>query len=347
MFLAQRKNGYYFIQFFDPKLQKIRRISTGTKSKSLAKKYLSNFVQNPETEPEPAPKPEPSIGKLLQEFVKEYLSYVEGVKSPSYVRSIISSFRQLMLSIGNPPINEINPKILDQFIIKRFSGSPGAAILYFRTLKAAFSKAVIWEYLNENPFSKIKIPKRVKSLPIFISEEEFQKILDQTNNRMMREIFTVAFYTGMRQGEILNMKWKWINFDNGIITVTNSDIYKTKSKKDRIIPMSKKALWALKHRVNYSKNTESEDYVFYRRSSLKLNENYVSKMFKKMVRKTNIDERVHFHTLRHSFASMLVQKGVSLYVVKEILGHEDLSTTQIYSHLQSENLSQAVSFLDN
>lgn len=341
MFLAQRKNGYYFIQFFDPKLQKIRRISTGTKSKSVAKKILSNFQQKPESEPEP----ELSAGKLLQDFINEYVGYVEGVKSPSYVRSIISSFRQLKLIIGNCFLNEINPRILDQFIIKRYSSSPGAAVLYFRTLKAAFSKAVIWEYLNENPFSKIKIPKRVKSLPVFISEEEFEQILDQTDNRMMREIFTVAFYTGMRQGEILNMKWKWINFDNGIITVTNSDIYKTKSKKDRVIPMSKKVLWTLKHRINYSRNTQTEDYVFYRRSSLKLNENFVSKFFKRMVRKTSVDERVHFHTLRHSFASMLVQRGVSLYVVKEILGHEDLSTTQIYSHLQQQNLIDAINLI--
>ena len=341
MFLAQRKNGYFFIQFFDPKLQKIRRISTGTKSKSIAKKYLSNFQQKSESEPET----ESSAVKLLQDFVDEYVGYVKGVKSPSYVRSIISSFRQLTLTIGNCSLNEISPKILDQFIIKRFSSSPGAAILYFATLKAAFSKAVIWEYINENPFSKIKIPKRVRSLPVFISEDEFKKILDQTDNRMMREIFTIAFYTGMRQGEILNMNWKWINFEKGIITVTNSDIYKTKGKKDRIIPMSKKVLWTIKHRVNYSRNTHPEDYVFYRRSSLKLNENYVSKMFKDKVRKANIDERVHFHTLRHSFASMLVQRGVSLYVVKEILGHEDLSTTQIYSHLQQQNLVDAINLL--
>ena len=162
---------------------------------------------------------------------------------------------------------------------------------------------------------------------------------------MMREIFTVAFYTGMRQGEILNMKWKWVNFEKGMITVSNSDIYKTKSKKDRIIPMSKKVFWTMKNRVNYSRNTQPDDYVFYQRSSLKVNENYVSKMFKDKVRKAKIDERVHFHTLRHSFASMLVQKGVSLYVVKEILGHEDLSTTQIYSHLQQQNLVDAINLL--
>ena len=341
MFLAQRKNGYFFIQFFDPKLQKIRRISTGTKSKSIAKKYLFNFQQKPESEPEP----ESSSGKLLKDFVDEYVGYVEGVKSPSYVRSILLSFRQLTLTIGNCSLNEISPKILDQFIIKRFSSSPGAAILYFATLKAAFSKAVTWEYLNENPLKKVKPPKKTKSLPVFISEGEFQQILDQTENRMMREIFTIAFYTGMRQGEVLNMKWKWVNFEKGIITVTNSNVYKTKSKKDRVIPMSKKVFWTLNHRINYSRNTQPEDYVFYRRSSLKLNENYVSKMFKDKVRKANIDERVHFHTLRHSFASMLVQRGVSLYVVKEILGHEDLSTTQIYSHLQQQNLIDAINLL--
>ena len=341
MFLAQRENGYFFIQFFDPKLQKIRRISTGTKSKSIAKKYLSNFKQKPESKPEP----EPSAGKLLQDFVDEYVGYVKGVKSPSYVRSIISSFRRLISAIGNCTLNEISPKILDQFIIKRFSSSPGAAILYFATLKAAFSKAVTWEYLNENPLKKVKPPKKTKSLPVFISEGELQKILDQTDNRMMREIFTIAFYTGMRQGEILNMKWTWINIEKGMITVTNSDMYKTKNKKDRVIPMSKKVLWTLKHRLNYSKNTQPEDYIFYRRSSLKLNENFVSKMFKKMVRKTNVDERVHFHTLRHSFASRLVQRGASLFVVKELLGHEDIKTTQIYSHLQTQNLVEAINLL--
>jgi len=77
-----------------------------------------------------------------------------------------------------------------------------------------------------------------------------------------------------------------------------------------------------------------------------LNEDYVSKRFKRAVRSTGLNEDIHFHTLRHSFASNLIQKGASIYVVKELLGHESISTTQIYSHLQSENLSQAVSLLD-
>ena len=78
---------------------------------------------------------------------------------------------------------------------------------------------------------------------------------------------------------------------------------------------------------------------------IKLNEEFVSKSFKQAVRDAKINDKIHFHTLRHSFGSNLVQKGVSLYVVKELLGHEDMKTTQIFSHLQQENLIQAVNLL--
>ena len=88
-------------------------------------------------------------------------------------------------------------------------------------------------------------------------------------------------------------------------------------------------------------------YIFFRVVGVKLNEDFVSKQFKKAVRSAGLSEEIHFHTLRHSFASNLIQRGVSIYVVKELLGHESISTTQIYSHLQSENLSQAVSLLDH
>ena len=87
------------------------------------------------------------------------------------------------------------------------------------------------------------------------------------------------------------------------------------------------------------------EFVFARYQGIKLNEDYVSKKFKKVIRALAMNDDIHFHSLRHSFASLLVQRGVSLYVVKELLGHEDLSTTQIYSHLQTANLLQAVNLL--
>jgi len=85
--------------------------------------------------------------------------------------------------------------------------------------------------------------------------------------------------------------------------------------------------------------------VFLGPRRLKFNSDYVTKKFKDAVRLSIINQEVHFHTLRHSFASNLVQKGVSLYVVKELLGHEDIKTTQIYAHLRRENLFEAVNLL--
>jgi site-specific recombinase XerD len=75
---------------------------------------------------------------------------------------------------------------------------------------------------------------------------------------------------------------------------------------------------------------------------MKLNCEFISKQFKKVIRSAELNENIHFHSLRHSFASALVQRNVSLYAVKELLGHENIKTTQIYSHLQKDNLMYAV-----
>ena len=82
--------------------------------------------------------------------------------------------------------------------------------------------------------------------------------------------------------------------------------------------------------------------VFSKSGGIKFNNDYVTKNFKKAVRKAELNDKVHFHTLRHSFASRLVQRGASIYVVKELLGHTDVTTTQIYSHLEQSNLKDVM-----
>ncbi len=99
-------------------------------------------------------------------------------------------------------------------------------------------------------------------------------------------------------------------------------------------------------RFNKVNNGNNNNYIFCRVMGIKLNEDYVSKKFKIAVRDAGINDNIHFHTLRHSFASRLIQKGASLFVVKELLGHEDIKTTQIYSHLQTQNLVDAVTLLN-
>ncbi len=141
------------------------------------------------------------------------------------------------------------------------------------------------------------------------------------------------------------MKWDWIDLEQNIIKVKCSVSFTTKSKKERIIPICSTLRVLLTKLFPRIIDLDKNNFVFTRNQNIKLNENFVSKQFKKSLRAACLDEKIHFHTLRHSFASMLVQRGVSLYVVKELLGHEDLSTTQIYSHLQQQNLMNAVNLL--
>ena len=98
-------------------------------------------------------------------------------------------------------------------------------------------------------------------------------------------------------------------------------------------------------KFNKLNNTLNNDYIFYRIRGIKLNEDYVRKNFKAAVRDAGLNDNIHFHTLRHSFASRLIQKGASLFVVKELLGHEDMKTTQIYSHLRTDDLITAINLL--
>ena len=141
------------------------------------------------------------------------------------------------------------------------------------------------------------------------------------------------------------MKRLWIDLKQNTITVQCSEEFTTKSKKERIIPICQTLRNVLLDQFPKVIDVDKNNFVFVRKTGIILTEDFISKQFKKSVRAASLDDKIHFYTLRHSFASMLVQRGVSLYVVKELLGHEDLSTTQIYSHLQNQNLMDAVNLL--
>jgi len=281
----------------------------------------------------------------LSKFRNEYLEYLQASKSRHYVLSVKTSFKMLINFAGDIPLTRLDLRTLDKFVTNTFSRTQRGAGLYYRTLKAAFSKAVIWNYLPDNPLKKIKAPKISKTFPVFISEVELHTILNNTKEQIFKDIFFTAFYTGMRLGELVNMKWNWIDLNQNIITVKCSDTFTTKSKKERIIPICPALRNVLLNRLPKVLKINTDYFLFSRLSGIKFTEEYISKKFKKIVRAAGLDEKVHFHTLRHSFASILVQRGVSLFVVKELLGHEDLTTTQIYSHLTTENLLSAVNLL--
>ncbi|MBZ0181589.1 MAG: tyrosine-type recombinase/integrase [Melioribacteraceae bacterium] len=344
MFLSKDSKSPYFqvIYFVNGKRTKI---STKTKNRKEAEKFLKSFVPKSKEQPQQKAQLKEKVTTIkLNEFYEEYITFIKNTYSEKYfLKAVKPSFAALKKHIKDVPLQMISTRIIDQFISASAASSKHSASLYYRTLKAAFNKAIVWNYIQENPFNKIKAPKIPKSFPVFISESELLIILNNTQMQLMKDIFTIAFYTGMRLGELVNMKWNWIDFTQNIITIKNSREFNSKNKRERIIPIHPKVNTILLSIFQLGK--DQNDLVFFRKKNIKLNEDFVSKQFKKAVREAKLNDKIHFHTLRHSFASALVQRGISLYAVKELLGHGNIKTTQIYSHLQKDNLREAVNLL--
>lgn len=335
--VKNKKSPFYQLVYFVN--GKRTTVSTKAQKEKEANRFLLNFVV-------PKNAAEPKIKTTsLSNFQKEYLEYINLTKSKHYARSVQTSFKILIAFTGDIQLTSLELRTLDKFITHTFSRTPRGASLYYRTLKAAFSKAVLWNYISENLLKKIRPPKISKSFPAFISEAELMAILENTKEPFLKDLFFTAFYTGMRLGELVNMKWSWIDLKQNQITVRCSEFFTTKSKRERVIPFNPNLKIILVSRLPKVFNIKNDEFVFYKLTRIKLNEDFISKKFKESVRIAQLDERIHFHTLRHSFASLLVQRGVSLYVVKELLGHESLTTTQIYSHLQQQNLRDAVNLI--
>ena len=339
MYLGRRENGFYFVEYLDPTTNKIRRKTTKTKQKQRAIRFLKEFEKGLILIREKPP-------KLLSEYASEYSDFIRNTFSKKYLSSVQLSFRKMIQNVGDIRMTDITIKDTQSFLTETHQRTNRGAELYLRTLKAAFNRAIEWEYISSNPFLKIRLPRSYKSHPIFITKQDLEVILTNTQDDLLKNIFLIAFYTGMRLGEIVNLKWNWIDFVRGIITVLHDENFVNKGKKDRIIPMVNVVKDVFLKQSTSGTNSNSNYFVFTRIAGIRFNEDYISRKFKIAVRTSNLSENIHFHTLRHSFASNLVQQGVDLYVVKELLGHEDVRTTQIYSHLQSDNLFKAIQLLD-
>jgi integrase/recombinase XerD len=330
MFIYKRDNTYY-VEYFDNNSNKKKRISTGKSTKTAALEYVYQLQEKLNTKAEP-------VSISLSLFRDEYLNYTISIYSKKYLRSIRLSFRMLLNFLGDPLILQISDKDIERFLLNTHRRAQHAALLYKRTLSAAFNKAICWSYIDSNPFTKFKSPRAVRKFPATISEPELTSILEKVYIKELKKAFLIAYYTGVRQNELVNLKWDHVKLNEKIIVIKNSAEFTTKNKKERIIPISKHIFSEL---VDMNDNKHSE-YVIPNKCGYKYHPDSLSHKFKDAVREAKLPEEIHFHSLRHSFASNLVRHGVSLYIVKELLGHSDIATTQIYAHLDNKSLISAI-----
>jgi len=195
----------------------------------------------------------------------------------------------------------------------------------------------------ENPTIKIESPNVEKTLPDFLTVKEIDylfKSISESDIYELRDkaIFELLYSCGLRISEAVEVQNINVDFDNSFIKVIG------KGNKERLIPISEEAIRLLKKYLNESRpvisgNRESE-FLFISKKGSKLNRKSVWRLLKNYVLRTKINKNITPHTLRHSFATHLLENGADLRSVQELLGHVDISTTQVYTHLAKKKLQE-------
>lgn len=332
MFITKRNNGIYYIVY---ECQKGRRCykSTNTKLKSVAQKYLNLFQRQYLDK-----KLLKIIPITFYEFKTEFLKYSLAVHSDKSIKAFKTTFKFFEKYFGDINLDAITVEKAEKYLLHRIStSSKFAARKDHINLSSAFSKALKNGHISENPFKKIKRIKLPEKLPLFFTKEEYEKLLSAISNKDLSDIIVFTINTGLRQSEITNLKWKQIDFSRKLFILDNQS-FVTKSKRIRTIPLNVHTMDILN-----SRNKDCE-YVF-TFNGRSIQPDWLSKYFKQYVRLSKINPKLTFHSLRHTFASWLVQKGVSLYIVSKLLGHANIKTTMIYSHLRTEDLRNATDLL--
>lgn len=208
-------------------------------------------------------------------------------------------------------------------------------------IKSFYRFTVRERILKADPSSLIDSPKLWKKIPQTLSANEVDALLNQPNiknKQGMRDkaILETLYATGMRVSEAVNLKIGNVNLDVGFLRCIG------KGSKERIIPLGKKAISSIKRYIELSrpgqlKDKESE-FLFLSRFGKKISRQSFWKIIKKYAKEARIKKPIRPHILRHSFATHLLERGADLRSVQEMLGHANISTTQIYTHISSERL---------
>jgi integrase len=313
--LFRRKNGIYYIAYFDEAGRR-RWVSTRTSDKNKAMEFLKLFQSG-------------KSQMYLSDFVEKFMEYANSVYRTATRLLFAGIFKKFMEIIGDKPLFQISVEDVERYKVERLkSVSISKVSIDLRALRSAFNKAVKWGYVSKNVFVEVDIPKSEVRSKAF-TDEDLKKLLGAIKEQWLKEIVLFALGTGMRLGEIVNLTWDCVDIERGIAKVVNREEFMTKTGKERIVILPPFICEMLK------KKERKGAYVF-TFGGRPISKNYITHRFKDYVRFAGLDEAYHFHCLRHTYATKLIEAGASLFVVKEALGHKSVGATQIYSHLEIE-----------
>ncbi len=274
---------------------------------------------------------------------RQYLVYEKGL-SPKSVEAYLHDVQLLADFLGEDKIENATFEELQKFL-KHLYESNFNARSQARIVSGmrAFYRYLIYANLREDdPTELLDAPKIGMHLPDVLTVEEIQSIMDvidlsTSEGHRNRAMVEVMYGCGLRVSELVTLRLSNLFFDDGFIKVVG------KGSKERLIPIGTTAMKMVNLYIN-GKRKElkikkgEEDYVFLNRRGAHLTREMVFMLVKKWVKEAGIDKTVSPHTFRHSFATHLIEGGADLRAVQEMLGHESITTTEIYTHLDQDYL---------
>jgi integrase/recombinase XerD len=280
--------------------------------------------------------------------IKEFKYYlkVERSLADNSVNAYIRDIRKLADFSTKIKVNELNISVneIREFIAdlnsKKISARSQARII--SGVKAFFKYLIIEDYITNDPTMLIENPKIGLKLPEVLSVDEIELIissidLSSKQGERNRAILETLYSCGLRVTELINLKISNINFKEGYLKVIG------KGDKERLTPIGSNALkyiliYVNEVRIHQKISKNQEDFVFLNNRGSKLSRVMIFTLIKKIVDKVGIKKKVSPHTFRHSFATHLIEGGADLRAVQEMLGHESITTTEIYTHLDRDYL---------
>lgn len=289
--------------------------------------------------------------KLFLNFLN-YLSYERGL-SENTVNSYRFDLEEFLNYLENESleIKSLRPQDIDNFIffLSKKGLTSTTVARYISSIRTFFKFLVINEYIEENPAELVERPKISRDVPIFLTEDEVEKIkltiinTEQNDAQKVRDltIIELLFSTGLRVSELVNLKVDDVNIVSDYIVV------KGKGNRERIVPLGSLAKKYLKEYLLVRKKTldkfkRDDGFLFISRLGRKISRVSIWKMVKKYVILAGLEDKITVHTLRHSFATELLRNGADLRSVQELLGHKSILATQIYTHITDESKFRAI-----
>lgn len=281
----------------------------------------------------------------MDRFVADYISYlrIERAMSPNTVSSYSSDVEKFFLAVGKAP-SAVTTDDLRDYVSSRRDLSKRSLARTLSSLRSFFDYLVMEGERKDNPCDAVDLPKLGRYLPSVLSVGEVEAILDSVDltswqGRRDRAILEVLYGCGLRVSEAVCLRISCLFLDEGFVRVVG------KGDKERLVPIGEAAVDAVRDYLGQRPSaavSEYDDILFLSRLGKPLSRVSMFNIVKRQAILAGIHKEISPHTFRHSFATHLIENGADLRVVQEMLGHENILTTEIYTHVDRSTWQAAV-----